>query len=100
MARAAVALLGTLVALWIALADPAYAAPPGEAPYSAAFVIVSGVAQEPPPPQPAGEQRRNALVALAAGIAIFCSSAALGIAFGIRRRIDSIAGPPDDEDDD
>ena len=45
------------------------------------------------------EQTRNALVALAMGLAIFSSSLALGIAFGIRRRIDQIAGPPEDEDD-
>ncbi|HEX5692641.1 MAG TPA: DUF2330 domain-containing protein, partial [Roseiflexaceae bacterium] len=33
-------------------------------------------------------------------VALFCSALALGIAFGLRRRIDQIAGPPPDEDDD
>ena len=56
--------------------------------------------QQPFAPQTlVDEQTRNALVALAMGLSIFSSSLALGIAFGIRRRIDQIAGPPDDEDD-
>jgi hypothetical protein len=46
------------------------------------------------------EQTRNALVALAMGLAIFCSSLAFGVAYGIRRKIDQIAGPPEEEDDD
>jgi hypothetical protein len=45
------------------------------------------------------EESRNALLALAMGLSIFCSSLAFGIAYGIRRRIDQIAGPPEDEDD-
>jgi hypothetical protein len=47
----------------------------------------------------ADEQTRNALVALAMGLAIFCSSLAFGIAYGIRRKIDQIAGPPEEEED-
>jgi hypothetical protein len=59
----------------------------------------SAPAQEPPPPDPAEEQRRNGRVALALVVAIVCSSVALGVAFGIRRRIDMVAGPPDEDDE-
>jgi hypothetical protein len=61
----------------------------------AAFMLIA----QQPVPAPAGDRTRNALLALALGLAIFSSSLALGIAFGIRRRIDQIAGPPEDEDD-
>jgi hypothetical protein len=57
--------------------------------------------QTPPKPETRNNQQgRNALVALAMGMAIFSSSLALGIAYGIRRRIDIIAGPPPDDEDD
>lgn len=55
--------------------------------------------EEPQQEQSVDEQTRNALLALAMGFAIFSSSLAFGIAFGIRRRIDQIAGPIPDEDD-
>jgi hypothetical protein len=57
------------------------------------------VQEAPPPKRRADQQTRDVLFALAMGLAIFSSSLALGIAYGIRRRIDQIAGPPDDEDD-
>jgi hypothetical protein len=55
--------------------------------------------ESPPPKRRADQQTRDVLFALAMGLAIFSSSLALGIAYGIRRRIDQIAGPPDDDDD-
>jgi hypothetical protein len=71
-------------------APPALAGAPG---------MAAAPAQEAPTPQPDAERRQNGLVALALVVAIFSSSLALGIAFGIRRRIDMLAGPPDDEDE-
>jgi hypothetical protein len=56
--------------------------------------------QAPPPERRPDQQTRDALLALAMGLAIFSSSLALGIAYGIRRRIDQIAGPPDNDDND
>jgi hypothetical protein len=65
-----------------------------------AGVALAAERQEAPPAeQTTDEQTRNALLALAMGFAIFSSSLAFGIAFGIRRRIDQIAGPIPDEDD-
>jgi hypothetical protein len=49
-------------------------------------------------PAPATDQTRNALLALAIGGAAVLSSLAFGIAMGIRRQIDQIA-PPEDEDE-
>lgn len=54
------------------------------------------MAQSPPDPQ-AVEQGKNMRVALFLIIAIITSSLSLGIAFGIRRRIDQIGGL-DEED--
>jgi hypothetical protein len=57
-------------------------------------------AEEPP-----GDQKRvdnatrNAVLGLAMGLSLFFSSLAFGIAYGIRRRIDQIAGPPPEEDE-
>jgi hypothetical protein len=66
----------------------------------ASTATVQKEAQEAPPPKRrADQQTRDVLFALAMGLAIFSSSLALGIAYGIRRRIDQIAGPPDDDDD-
>ncbi len=62
-------------------------------------LLLFAIQQIPAPQALVDEQTRNALLALAMGLAIFSSSLALGIAFGIRRRIDQIAGPPEDEDD-
>jgi hypothetical protein len=61
--------------------------------------VQEAVQEAPPPKRRADQQTRDVLFALAMGLAIFLSSLALGIAYGIRRRIDQIAGPPDDEDD-
>jgi hypothetical protein len=44
--------------------------------------------------------RRMALPLGGLVVALFCSALAIGIAFGIRRRIDRIAGPPPDEEED
>ncbi len=56
------------------------------------------IQQEPPDPQ-AIEQGKHIRVALFLIIAIVTSSLSLGIAFGIRKRIDQIGGPIDDEED-
>ena len=56
------------------------------------------VLQQPPDPD-AIEQGRNMRVAIFLIISIVTSSLSLGIAFGIRRRIDQIGGPIEDEDD-
>ena len=52
-------------------------------------------------PVPAGTGGRlSAGPILGLACAFVASTLALGIAFGIRRRIDKIAGPPPDEEDD
>lgn len=65
---------------------------------------VAGQVGQPVPtpvPEQAGSntRNRNLLVGIAMGVALFSSSLALGIAVGIRRRIDRIAGPLPDEDE-
>jgi hypothetical protein len=80
-----------MLALWGGEADAAGRPAPAPA---------SSLAQEPTPAPPADEGRRNGLVALALVLGIASSSLALGIAFGIRRRIDMLAGPPPDDEDD
>jgi hypothetical protein len=50
------------------------------------------------PPAPATDQTRNALLALAIGGAAVLSSLAFGIAMGIRRQIEQIAPPEDEEE--
>jgi hypothetical protein len=52
-------------------------------------------------PPPAGRPRRGLAGAVFGLVLAFIASmVALGFAFGLRRRIDKIAGPPPDEDDD
>jgi hypothetical protein len=94
------ALVGVLLSLWLSLAGaPVLPAPHGAHEFQIEATRHGPISQEPPPPQNSADQTHSALVALALGVAILCSSAALGIAYGIRRRIDMLAGPPDDDDD-
>lgn len=51
------------------------------------------------PPDPEVERGRNLRVAIFLIISIVTSSLSLGIAFGIRKRIDQIGGLDQDEDD-
>lgn len=65
----------------------------------AGVALATELQEAPAVEQTTDDQTRNALLALAMGFAIFSSSLAFGIAFGIRRRIDQIAGPIPDEDE-
>lgn len=62
------------------------------------WLLAIGFIQQPPDPD-AIEQGRNMRVAIFLIISIVTSSLSLGIAFGIRKRIDQIGGPVEDEDD-
>ncbi|MDZ4720408.1 MAG: hypothetical protein SH847_18295 [Roseiflexaceae bacterium] len=87
-----------LLAVFLASSGPFDAAALRSIPTTATIQV--GIQQTPPPERRPDQQTRDALLALAMGLAIFSSSLALGIAYGIRRRIDQIAGPPDHDDDD
>jgi hypothetical protein len=59
-----------------------------------------GMSDTPTPP-PSGRPRSRLAGAIFGLVLAFIASVlALGFAFGLRRRIDQIAGPPPDDDDD
>ena len=82
-------------AVWLTLGSGRGAEPGGAA------TQVQAASSQPTPPADGGAERR-----LSAGpivgliVAFLASTIALGVAFGVRRRIDRIAGPDPEQDDD
>jgi hypothetical protein len=92
-----------VLAAVLAASRPAFAQPlPAGSPYSAVHAPSAGMfeARAAMPADTQQERRLSAGPIIGLICAIVASSVALGIAFGLRRRIDRIAGPDPDKADD
>lgn len=98
-----VALAVLVLAAGLVASRPAFAQPPvAGSPYTAMLAPSAGMfeARATMPTDTDQQQRLSAGPIIGLICAIVASSVALGIAFGIRRRIDRIAGPDSDKEDD